>query len=108
VSAGLDARVIDTLPLVTSPERRLLALRSYLRAGESPAQRWSWSPQQIAAYPSTPEGAAAASEIEAVRAAFAAANPGYSLRVNRNPRSLKYRARIGTPTRPSVAPPPSC
>ena len=38
---------------------------------------------------STPEGYAAAADIDAVIAAFAAANPGFTLRVNRMPRSLE-------------------
>jgi hypothetical protein len=90
-SAGLEPRVIDALRLISSPDRRLLALHSYVRANDSLAERWSWSQQQISTYPSTPEGKAAASEIDAVSAAFAAANPGFSMRVNRNPRSLEVQ-----------------
>jgi hypothetical protein len=90
-SAGLDSRVIDTLRQIVSPDRRLLALRGYLRAGVSLAERWSWSQERISDYPSTPEGKAAAAEIEAVSAAFAAANPGFSLHVNRNVRSLEVQ-----------------
>jgi hypothetical protein len=88
-SAGIDSRVIDTLRQIMSPDRRLLALRSYLRAHDSLVERWSWSREQISDYPSTPEGKAAAAEIDAVSAAFATANPGFSLRVNRNLRSLE-------------------
>jgi hypothetical protein len=90
-SAGLESRVIETLEQISSPDRRLLALRSYLRADNDWAERWSWSQEQISAYPATPEGKAAAAEIDAVNAAFAAANPGYSLRVNREPRSLEVQ-----------------
>ena len=90
-SAGLDSRVIDTLRQIVSPDRRLLALRGYLRANDSLAERWSWSQERISDYPSTPEGTAAAAEIEAVSAAFAAANPGFSLHVNRNVRSLEVQ-----------------
>jgi hypothetical protein len=90
-SAGLDPRVVDTLQRIASPDRRLLALRGYLRADDFLAERWSWSQQRISEYPSTPEGKAAAAEIEAVSAAFAAANPGFSLHVNRNVRSLEMQ-----------------
>jgi D-alanyl-D-alanine carboxypeptidase len=90
-SAGLDSRIVDALRQIVGPDRRLLALRGYLRAHDSLAQRWSWSQEQIAEYPSTPEGKAAAAEIEAVGAAFAAANPGFSLHVNRNLRSLEVQ-----------------
>jgi hypothetical protein len=88
-SAGLESRVIETLRQISSPDRRLLALRSYLRAENYLAERWSWSQEQISAYSATPEGKAAAAEIDAVNAAFAGANPGYSLHVNREPRSLE-------------------
>jgi hypothetical protein len=90
-SAGLDSRVIDTLRQIVSPDRRLLALRGYLRAGGSLAERWNWSQERISDYPSTPEGKAAAAEIEAVSAAFAAANPGFSLHVNQSVRSLEVQ-----------------
>jgi hypothetical protein len=90
-SAGLDARAIDTLAHIAGANRQLLALRAYLRAGDSLATRWSWSQERLSAYPSTAEGKAAAADIDAVAAAFAAANPGFALRVNRQPRSLELQ-----------------
>ncbi len=87
-AAGLDARAIDALRDIRGADRCLLALRAYLRAGASLSERWSWSEQQIADYATTPEGRAAAADIDAVLGAFAAANPGFALRVNRIPRSL--------------------
>lgn len=87
-SAGLEPRVIDALQRILSADRRLLALRGYLRAGSTLAERWSWSQEQLSNYPATPEGKAAAADIDAVAVAFAAANPGFTLRVNRQPRSL--------------------
>ena len=90
-SAGLDARAIDALHHVVGADRRLLALRAYLRAGTSLDARWSWSQDEIAAYASTPEGIATAADIDAVMVAFAAANPGFTLRVNRMPRSLEVQ-----------------
>jgi hypothetical protein len=90
-SDGLESRVIEALRRIPDPDRRLLALHSYLRADVSLAERWSWSQQLISVYPSTPEGKAAAAEIEAVDAAFVAANPGFNLRVNRSPRSLEVQ-----------------
>jgi hypothetical protein len=50
---GFDARVLDTLHQIAPPDRRLLALRAYLRAGDSLAARWSWSQQQLSDYPTT-------------------------------------------------------
>jgi hypothetical protein len=45
----------------------------------------------LSAYAATPEGEAASADIDAVAAAFAAANPGYTLRVNKQPRSLELQ-----------------
>jgi hypothetical protein len=88
---GLESRVIDTLQRISSADRRLLALRAYLRAGDTLAERWSWSERELAAYPDTAEGIAASANIDAVAAAFAAANPGFTLEVNRKPRSLELQ-----------------
>jgi hypothetical protein len=88
---GLDPRAIATLQQIKGAERRLLALRAYLRAGDSLSQRWSWSEQRLSGYASTVEGKAASADIDAVARAFAASNPGYSLQVNRQPRSLELQ-----------------
>jgi hypothetical protein len=90
-SADLDPRAVDALRQIAGADRRLLAVRAYLRAGASLDARWSWSQAQLSAYPSTPEGKAAAADIDAVMAAFAAANPGFTLQVNRLPRSLEVQ-----------------
>ena len=92
-SEGLDPRARATLTLIAGPERQLLALRAYLRAGTSLAQRWSWSQEQLSLYPSTPEGKTAMADLDVVLSSFAAANPGYLLRVNRDPRSLEVQIR---------------
>jgi hypothetical protein len=90
-SAGLEPRVIDALRRISGADRRLLALSAYLHAGGTLAERWSWSQEQLSNYPSTPEGKAASADIDAVVAAFAAANPGFILQVNRKPRSLELQ-----------------
>jgi hypothetical protein len=90
-SAGLDRRAIDTLMRIKDADRQLLALRAYLRAGDTLSSRWSWSQQQLSAYPTTAEGKAASADIDAVEAAFARANPGYTARANRLPRSLEQQ-----------------
>jgi hypothetical protein len=87
-STGLPSAVIDALHRVVGDDRKLLALRSYLRAGDSLSERWSWTQERLAAYPSTPEGIAAVHEINTVSAAFASSNPGFTLQVNALPRSL--------------------
>lgn len=90
-SAGLPPAVIDALHRIVGVDRRLLALRAYLRAGDALSERWSWTQERLSAYPSTPEGKAAAIEINAVAAAFASSNPGFTLQVNRQPRSLEVQ-----------------
>ena len=90
-SADLDPRALAALTQISGSERRLLALRAYLRAGGALEARWSWSREQLAAYPSSAEGKAAAADIDAVIAAFASANPGFTLRANRLPRNLEVQ-----------------
>jgi hypothetical protein len=90
-SAGLDPQAMQTLQRIHGVDQRLLALRSYLRAADSLALRWSWSQEALAQYPSTSEGKAASANIDAVVATFAKENPGYELRVNRQPRSLEMQ-----------------
>jgi hypothetical protein len=88
---GLYLPAQQTLAQIPDDERRLLALRAYLRAGDALAARWSWSAERIAAYPDSMEGRAAMAELDAVSAAFARDNPGYELRINRQPRSLELQ-----------------
>jgi hypothetical protein len=90
-SAGLEPPVLDSLQRLLNGNRRLLALGAYLRAGHTLAERWTWSQERLSSYPATPEGKAATAEIDAVVAAFAAANPGFTLQVNRELRSLEVQ-----------------
>jgi len=90
-STGLDSHATEALAQIEGADRRLLAVRAYLRAGDTLPQRWSWSAQRLADYASTPEGRAANADIDAVDAAFAADNPGFALEVNRQPRSLELQ-----------------
>jgi len=88
VAVATDARVASVLPRIEGVGPRLLALRSYLRSGERLAERWSWSQEQIAAYAGSPEQQELDAEIARVRAEFEQANPGYTLFVNPQVRSL--------------------
>jgi hypothetical protein len=90
-AADLPPRALATLQHIAGADRRLLAVRAYLRAGSSLDERWSWSQQQLDAYPTTAEAKLAAADIDAVIAAFSAANPGFTLGVNRLPRSLEVQ-----------------
>ena len=50
-AGDLPARAVATLQRIEGADRRLLAVRAYLRAGSSLEQRWSWSQRQLDAYP---------------------------------------------------------
>jgi len=88
ISAQLDPRVAQTLDRLDGTGRQLLALRSYLRHAPHLAERWSWTQEEIDAFEGSPEQRDLQQEIEKVRTAFIAANPGFELYVNSQVRSL--------------------
>jgi hypothetical protein len=88
ISAQLDPRVAQTLDQLDGTGRQLLALRSYLRSASHLAERWSWTQGQIDAFEGSPEQFALQQEIDKVRTAFVAANPGFDLYVSSRVRSL--------------------
>jgi len=88
ISAQLDPRVAQTLVQLDDTGRQLLALRSYLRSAPHLAERWSWTQEQIEAFEGSPEQRDLQQEIDRVRTAFIAANPGFELYVNSQVRSL--------------------
>lgn len=87
-AADLAPEQREALGRVNTEARRLLALRGYLRAGSGAVARWAWSRERIESYEKSPEQAAALAEIEKVRREFEGANPGFTLRVNTQVRSL--------------------
>jgi len=88
IATLLDPRVAEALQHIPDLGKRLLALRSYLRAGSTLPARWSWSDQQICDYEQSQEFRDVQVELDRVVAAFAEAYPGYTLYVNRQIRSL--------------------
>jgi hypothetical protein len=88
LAANLTPEQREALGRVKGDARRVLALRGYLRAGRDTAARWAWSRERIVSYERSPEYAAALAEIGKVRREFESANPGYTLRVNTQVRSL--------------------
>ena len=82
------AEVTQALDRIDDNGRKLLALRSYLRADQSIEQRWSWSQAQIDAYRDSSEYRDLLAEIEKIRARFEEANPGFELYANTEVRSL--------------------
>lgn len=78
----------EALAQIPDPGRRLLALRSYLRYGPKIAERWSWTAAEVKAFEASPEYKALTAEIDAVKAHFRTANPGYEIYVHATVRSL--------------------
>jgi hypothetical protein len=87
----LDPRAVATLERVEGLGRRLLAARSYLRAADSFDERWSWSQAEIERFENSPLQRALDTEVARVRAAFEAQNPGYTLWVNPQVRSVELQ-----------------
>jgi len=88
VRAGLDTRVVQALGKIEGTGRQLLALRSYVRSAAQLDQRWSWDEAQIAAYADSPEKLRLDAAVASVRCHFESANPGHTLFVNEQIRSL--------------------
>lgn len=85
---SIDARAAAALDRIENLGPRLLAARSYLRSAARLPARWSWTQEQIDAYQGSQSQAALDAEIARVREVFEAGNPGYTLFVNRQVRSL--------------------
>ena len=76
------------LARIPDPARKLLALRSYVRMGANLADRWSWTKAEIEAFQGSDAQKALLAEVEAIKAHFAEANPGYAIYANTRVRSL--------------------
>ena len=100
ISAQLDPRVAQTVAQLVGTDRQLLALRSYLRSAPHLAERWSWTEEQIEAFEGSPEQRDLQQEIDRVRTAFVAANPGFELYVNSQVRSLDVQVEHWNTHRP--------
>lgn len=85
---SLDARAAAALDRIQGLGPKLLAARSYLRGAARLPERWSWTQEQIDAYKGSQAQAALEAEIARVREIFEAGNPGYTLFVNPQVRSL--------------------
>lgn len=91
VAATLPEHTAQTLAKIDGTPRRLLATRSYLRAGEDLRTRWSWSAEEISAHTQSAEYRALIDETAEVRRRFEAQNPGYTLYANTEARSLELQ-----------------
>jgi len=88
VSSQLDPRAAETIVRLEGSGRQLLAARAYLRSAEVLSGRWSWSKQQIDDYQGSPAQALLNAEVDRVRLEFELENPGFTLFVNPQVRSL--------------------
>jgi hypothetical protein len=91
LAAELDPRAASALASIDGTGRRLLAMRGYLRSSTLLADRWSWSAAEVAAFRASPEKLALEAAIAQVRCRFEAANPGNTLWVNPEFRSLELQ-----------------
>jgi hypothetical protein len=88
LTASLDSNECSALARIAPLERKLLALRSYLRAGANLQTRWSWTDEQIRSYEHSIEYQRLRADIDAITKEFERRNPGYSLYANTQVRSL--------------------
>lgn len=78
-------KALDRIP---DQDRKLLAMRSYLRSARSIESRWSWTAAEIEAYRKSDQYVTAMAAVAAVSKAFELKNPGYTLHINTEVRSL--------------------
>lgn len=91
IQRALDPRAASALARIEGTGQQLLAARSYLRAGSSLGERWSWSDAEFLAWQDSQAQSALDAAIARVRSAFESANPGYTLHVNPEVRSLEIQ-----------------
>jgi hypothetical protein len=84
----LSAPEQQTLSRIPQLERRLLALRAYVRTGPKVESRWSWTDAEIRAYQRSDAYQMLLQDLAKVSAAFEQQNPGYTLFANTEVRSL--------------------
>lgn len=88
VAQTLSSPERETLQRIHDFDRRLLALRAYIRAGEKLKSRWSWTDDEILTYQRSDEYQALLEDLAKVSAEFERQNPGYTLFANTEVRSL--------------------
>jgi hypothetical protein len=87
----IDPKVAGAIAWIDGAPRRLLALRGYLRNRSLLNSRWSWDGAEIERYKQSAEYREALAEVEKVKAKFAEQNPGYSIEVNTEVRTLEQQ-----------------
>lgn len=88
LARSLSDKQRSVLERIPQPERRLLALRAYLKAGPNLDTRWSWTNDEIERYSRSAEYARLLEDLAAVKHAFERAHPGFTIYANTEARSL--------------------
>jgi len=88
IAATLPAPAAAALGRIDGSQRQLLAVVAYLRVGNGLAARWSWDEQQIAEFRSSSEWQTLQAALQQLRSTFERLNPGFTLHVNDEVRSL--------------------
>ena len=88
LTATLPEPAQRALDSIDSPQRKLLAARSYAKVGDSLTSRWSWTEQEIRQFETSHQHRQLLGAVQAVIDRFEEQNPGYSLYANMNVRSL--------------------
>nr|AQQ74408.1 hypothetical protein [uncultured bacterium] len=91
LTAELPEPAREALARIDTPQRKLLAARSYAKAGEQLVERWSWTAEQIRRYERSADYSRLLAEVDAVKQAFEQQNPGYGLYVNLQVRTLELQ-----------------
>lgn len=87
-ASQLPEQARSAIESIDGAPRRLLATQAYLRAERNLLTRWSWNDREIAEYEQSSDYQAMNAAVATVNARFQAQNPGYSLAVNTQVRSL--------------------
>jgi hypothetical protein len=80
IAIGLPSQVQQTLPKIQGLPLQVLALRRYLRIGNSATEKWAWTEQQYSEFKLSYAAVELRRSIEAVKAKFEVDNPGYTLK----------------------------
>ncbi len=91
LAATLPEPAQQALESIEGSERKLLAARSYARAGAELVTRWSWTSLQIRQFEASAEYERLLAQVRMVSNRFEAQNPGYSLYANMQVRTLELQ-----------------
>jgi hypothetical protein len=94
VGNGFDKRIQHALGGIDAMPKRLLAMKYYLRRQGNINASWVWTKRQVESYRRSAEYHKVLAQVEQVRQTFAEQNPGYSLHIDTEVRSLADQVEI--------------